>query len=40
MATYCDERPPWHFLPDKAAEVRPALRAMLEAALAWARERV
>ena len=40
MATYCDEQPPWNYAPDKAAGVRPALRAMLEAALAWARERV
>ena len=39
MATYCAEEAPWCYLPDEAAEVRPALRAMLEAALAWARER-
>ena len=39
MATYCEEQPSWCYLPDKAAEVRPALRAMLESALAWARER-
>jgi len=39
MATYCGEDAPWCYLPDKANEVRPALRAMLEAALAWARER-
>ena len=39
MATYCEEQPPWNYAPDKAAAVRPALRAMLEAALAWARER-
>lgn len=39
MATYCDERPPWNYAPEKAAEVRPALRAMLEAALDWARGR-
>ena len=38
MATYCGELPPWNYAPDKAAEVRPALRAMLEAALTWARE--
>ena len=39
MATYCEEAAPWSYVPDKAAGVRPALRAMLEAALAWARER-
>ncbi len=39
MATYCDEQEPWHYLPDKAGKVRPSLRRMLEAALAWAGER-
>lgn len=39
MATYCEEAAPWGYLPDRAAAVRPALRAMLETALAWARER-
>ncbi len=39
MATYCAETPPWHYLPERAAQVRPALRRMLEAALAWARQR-
>ena len=39
MATYCGEQAPWHYLPDKADEVRPSLRRMLEAALAWTRER-
>ncbi len=38
MATYCGELPPWNYEPDKATDVRPALRAMLEAALTWARE--
>ena len=28
MANYCGELPPWNYAPDKAAEVRPALRAM------------
>ena len=38
MATYCGELPPWNYAPDKAADVQPALRAMLEAALTWAQE--
>jgi N-formylglutamate deformylase len=35
-ATYMDEDPPFTFLPALADRVRPALRAMLEAALRWA----
>ncbi len=34
--TYMDEAPPFAFRDDLAAAVRPALRAMLEAALGWA----
>jgi N-formylglutamate deformylase len=36
--TYMDEDPPYGFREDLAAGVRPVLRRLLEAALAWARE--
>ena len=35
--TYMDEQPPYSFRDDLAKEVRPVLRRMLEAALAWTR---
>jgi len=38
--TYMDEDPPYGFREDLAAGVRPTLRRVLEAALAWAREHV
>ncbi len=37
--TYMDEEPPFSFREDKAREVRPALRRIVEAILAWAQER-
>jgi N-formylglutamate deformylase len=36
--TYMDEDPPYAFRADLAAQVRPVLRHMLEAALAWTAE--
>ncbi|MFQ5775743.1 MAG: N-formylglutamate deformylase [Kiloniellaceae bacterium] len=36
--TYMDEDPPYRFRDDLAREVRPVLRALLEAALDWAGE--
>jgi len=38
MATYCEEQAPWNYLPEKAADVRPSLRRMLETALDWAED--
>ncbi|MCY4237290.1 MAG: N-formylglutamate deformylase [Rhodospirillaceae bacterium] len=35
MATYCEQRAPWCYLPEKAIKVRPSLRRMLETALLW-----
>ena len=32
---YMDERAPFSYLPDKAAQVQPLLRQMLDAALGW-----
>lgn len=40
IATYGQEGPPYAYLPEKAAEVRPSLRRMLQAALDWAAEQV
>ena len=34
--SYMDEAPPFAFREDLAEQVRPVLRTMLEAALAWA----
>ena len=36
--TYMDEAPPFGFREDLAAGIRPVLRRLLEAALAWGRE--
>lgn len=38
QATYMDEDPPYSFREDLAARIRPVVRRLLEAALAWARE--
>jgi len=35
---YMDEEPPFDYLPDRAAQVQPLLRAMLEAGMAAVRE--
>ncbi|GAB4191805.1 MAG: N-formylglutamate deformylase [Thalassobaculales bacterium] len=35
QATYMDEAPPYAFRPDLAAGIRPVLRRLLEAQLAW-----
>lgn len=35
--TYMDEQPPFSFREDLACRIRPVLRRLLEAALAWAR---
>jgi N-formylglutamate deformylase len=37
--TYMEEEPPFRFRDDRADAVRPALRRIVEALLAWARER-
>lgn len=39
QATYMDEDPPWAWREDLAVQVQPVLRALLEAMLAWGRER-
>jgi N-formylglutamate deformylase len=36
QATYMEEDPPYAFLADRAAKLRPVLRRMLEAAVQWA----
>lgn len=38
IATYGQQEAPYAYLPEKAAEVRPSLRRMLQAALDWATE--
>ena len=37
--TYMEERPPWRFDEAAAAKLRPVLKAMLQAAIAWAAAR-
>ena len=39
QVTYMDEDPPYGFREDKAATIRPVLRRLLEATLAWASQR-
>ncbi len=39
IATYGEQDPPFGYLPERADQVRPSLRRMLEAALAWAKEK-
>src|SRR6185295_10322101 len=39
QVTYMDEDPPYGFREDKAATIRPVLRRLLEAMLAWASQR-
>ena len=36
QATYMDEDPPFKYRPDLAEKIRPILRELLEAAIAWA----
>ena len=36
LATYMDEDPPFEFREDLAAQIRPTLKAMLQAAVDWA----
>jgi N-formylglutamate deformylase len=38
QATYMDETPPYAFHDDRAAQVRPHLRRLLETLLAWGRD--
>ena len=37
--TYMREQPPYDYLPERAAEVRPVLRRFIAAMLGWGRER-
>jgi N-formylglutamate deformylase len=37
QSTYMDETPPFAYRPDRAGQVQPVLRAMLQAAVDWAR---
>ena len=39
IATYGEQEPPFTYLPERADQVRPSLRRMLETALAWAEEK-
>lgn len=39
QSVYMDEAPPWTYRPDLADKVRPVLKRLLEAMLAWAKSR-
>jgi N-formylglutamate deformylase len=38
QAVYMEEAPPWRYRPDLAERIRPTLRRLLEAIIAWAEE--